>query len=61
MFSTTNFVERTENNGGFYITVFFTIYSFIVSFPFSTACAFKCFKLFGEVIIFAIVAVNPNN
>ena len=29
MFSATNFVERTENNGGFYITLFFTIYLFI--------------------------------
>ena len=61
MFSTTNFVETTENNGGFYITLFFTIYSFIVSFPFSTVYAYNCERLFGEVIIIAIVAVNSNN
>ena len=61
MFSAAHFVKRPENDGGFYITLFFTIYSFIVSFPFSTVNAFKCERLFGEVIIFAMVAVNSNN
>ena len=42
----------------FLYTLFFTICSFIVSFPFSTVYAFKCER---EVIIFSIVAVNPNN